>query len=84
MDYLNQIYKERTGKDLSSHNATTTSESEINFLLNYEVRSSWWACYISWEWAQKLSSSYFAWKVSRKYARYKESQLRKYLIKNHG
>ena len=51
-------------------------------LLDYEVRSSWWAKYISWGWGQTLSSNYFAWKVGRKYAAYNESKIWEERIKN--
>ena len=39
-------------------------------ILNYEVRSSWWAPWISWAPLQEISGRYFAWKVRRKYRRY--------------
>jgi len=42
-------------------------------LLDYEVFSSWWACLLSWDWAQGLAAKYFAWKVNRKYRRYEKS-----------
>jgi hypothetical protein len=41
--------------------------------LDYEIRSSFWACWISWGWAQKLAGKYFAWKTRIKYKRYEES-----------
>lgn len=43
--------------------------------LDYEVRSSWWASWIGWDWGQELAGSYFAWKTRRKYTRYKTSAL---------
>lgn len=39
-------------------------------LLLYEIASSWWACYISWNWVQELAAKYFVWKVERKYNRW--------------
>jgi NTP pyrophosphatase (non-canonical NTP hydrolase) len=45
----------------------------IQILLQYEIRSSWWASYISNPYLQDLSGKYFAWKVIRKYKRYTES-----------
>lgn len=43
-------------------------------ILDYEVRSSWWAQYISWTLGQELSAKYFSWKVKMKYNRYKTSK----------
>lgn len=45
----------------------TPSKSD---LLDYEIRSSWWACWVSWPWAQALAGKYFAWKVNRKCGRW--------------
>jgi hypothetical protein len=42
-------------------------------ILDYEVHSSWWAGYISNPRLQFLAGTYFAWKVRRKYRRYKVS-----------
>ena len=42
----------------------------IKIFLDYEIRSSWFAEYISWKWLQEISARYFAWKTSRKYERY--------------
>jgi hypothetical protein len=42
-------------------------------LLDYEIRSSWWAKYISWTLFQDLTCRYFVWKVERKYKRYRAS-----------
>jgi hypothetical protein len=47
---------------------------DILEILDYEVRSSWWASYISWALGQELSAKYFAWKVRWKYNRYKSSK----------
>ena len=44
-------------------------------VLHYEVKSSWWACWISNETLQDLASSYFAWKVRRKFNRYRNNTL---------
>ena len=38
--------------------------------LDYEVRSSWWAGWISLSWFQELAALYYAAKVNRKYARF--------------
>ncbi len=45
--------------------------------LDYEVRSSWWAGLIWWEWGQNLAASYFVWKTKRKFNRYLDSHLDK-------
>lgn len=42
----------------------------VRDILNYEVRSSWWASWIGWSWGQDLASKYFAWNVRRKHRRY--------------
>ena len=54
----------------------TEEERGINLkeLLDYEMRGSWWASYISNPYLQSLVASYFAWKTSRKYNRYKRSK----------
>ena len=45
-------------------------------LLDYEIRASWWAEYVGAGWLQDLAGSYFAWKVTRKHARWEASRLR--------
>lgn len=47
-----------------------------NQILDYEVKSSWWASFVFWGWGQELAASYFAWKVKAKYARYSRSETR--------
>lgn len=49
------------------------SVASLEAVLDYEIAGSWWAKLVSWNWAQELAASYFARKVARKYARYKES-----------
>lgn len=39
----------------------------------YEIHSSWWAQWVFWSWGQDLAGSYFAWKVRRKWKRYRKS-----------
>ena len=39
-------------------------------LLDYEIRASWWAAWVSWPPLQEIVSQYFAWKTRRKYNRY--------------
>lgn len=55
---------------------------EMKFFLDYEVRSSWFASYISFNWLQQLVGRYFAWKVRTKYRRYKKSLADAELLKN--
>ena len=43
-------------------------------ILDYEVRASWWASWVSADWMQNLAGTYYAWKVTRKYKRYKWSK----------
>ncbi len=43
-------------------------------ILDYEIRASWWASWISIGWMKNLASKYFAWKITRKYRRYKWSK----------
>lgn len=59
-----------------------SSDNSLYVFLDYEIRSSWWACWIGWNWAQELAGKYFAWKVRVKYARYKQSKEREQLIKS--
>lgn len=47
--------------------------ANMSDILDYEIRSSWWACWIWWDWGQNLAGTYFAWKVNRKYKKYAES-----------
>lgn len=46
-----------------------TDQELRKFLIEYEVKSSWWTKYISFDWMQELAARYFAWKVERKIAR---------------
>ena len=52
--------------------------------LEYEIRSSWWASWIGWNWLQQLGGTYFAYKVSKKYARYYKSKYWQQKLKNEG
>ena len=70
MDYkLNKIMLENDKNNISDY-------------LDYEIRSSWWACWIGWDWGQAIAGKYFAWKTKRKYARYKYSKRLEKLIKD--
>lgn len=46
---------------------------KIQDFIQYEIRSSWWACYIGNPFLQDLSGRYFAWKTKRKFNRFKKS-----------
>ncbi len=48
-------------------------ELPIMRFLDYEIRSSWWAKFISFNLGQDLSANYFAWKTRKKYKRYLRS-----------
>jgi hypothetical protein len=43
-------------------------------ILDYEIRSSWWASWISNDRVQNLTAAYFAWKVRRKCRRWEQSR----------
>lgn len=49
-------------------------------ILFYEVGASWWSGLVGNSFLQNLASSYFAWKVKRKYKRYLYMMHRKALI----
>ena len=53
-------------------------------ILDYEIRSSWWAKYILWNWLLKLTGIYFAVKVKRKYSRYNKRVLEKQRVKKNN
>lgn len=61
---------------------TLLADKPLLVFLDYEIRSSWWASWIGWDWGQKLAGKYFAWKTNRKYARYKRSKMWERRIKN--
>lgn len=46
-------------------------KSTAQLLLDYEIASSWWAPLVGNSWLQDRVASYFAWKVRRKYRRYR-------------
>lgn len=69
-------------KENENGNGTKPALADSSFFLDYEIRSSWWASWIGWNWGQELSGKYFAWKTSRKYARYKQSKMWEQRIKN--
>ena len=48
---------------------TAKEKEEVLYLIRYEVYSSLWAGYGSWEWLQSLTAKYYAWKTMRKWKR---------------
>jgi hypothetical protein len=44
----------------------------IEEALDYEIRSSWWACLLPWDWMHRLAARYFYKRVKRRHARYKK------------
>jgi hypothetical protein len=47
--------------------------NEKDFLLDYEIRGSWWPQYIRFRWMQFLAGKYFGYKVRRKYSHMRRS-----------
>lgn len=56
------------------HQASSVDKTSLKAFLDYEIRSSWWASLVSWDWMQKITGKYFAWKTKRKYERYSRSK----------
>ena len=54
----------------------------IRDILMYEIHSHWFASRVSNRFLQSLLGKYFAWKVSRKYKRYRESMLMRNIVLN--
>ena len=44
----------------------------MRWFLEYEIRNSWIASWVSWQWAQNLLAEYYARKVARKYRKFTE------------
>tara|TARA_R110002033_G_scaffold60171_1_gene110189 strand:+ start:4899 stop:5153 length:255 start_codon:yes stop_codon:yes gene_type:complete len=59
------------------------SGSSLRDCLDYEIRSSWWASWIFFEWGQEISGAYFAWKTKRKYNRYIKTIQRQLRLRNY-
>lgn len=49
---------------------TEEHKNQLLFFVGYEIKSSLWCKFISWEYAQKIAAKYFVWKTKRKYFRY--------------
>lgn len=71
-----------SNKEQSNNANVLLADSSLSVFLDYEIRSSWLASWIGWNWGQELSGKYFACKTSRKYARYKQSKMWEQRIKN--
>lgn len=72
----------KSNKEQSNNVNVLLADSSLSVFLDYEIRSSWLASWIGWNWGQELSGKYFAWKTSRKYARYKQGKMWEQRIKN--
>ena len=81
---LQQIWNEAMSIENEKGNLAKPmlADSSLSVFLDYEIRSSWWASWIGWNWGRELSGKYFAWKTRRKYARYKQSKMWEQRIKN--
>lgn len=55
-------------------NRLIKDQVSIEEILDYEVRSSWLAQYISQSWLQDVLVSFLLWKVRRKFTRYSASK----------
>lgn len=52
---------------------TDPKQDMLELVLDYELRSSPWVCWIGWPWLQQIAGRYFAWKVQRKFDRWQNS-----------
>ena len=50
--------------------AETVGYISLSVFLDYEIKSSWFASWVSCNYGKKLCAKYFVWKVKRKYSRY--------------
>ena len=75
---MDELFPHNTVISKSPENTQTESQSRRSLhrldmrrlILDYEIRSSWWASFVGFAWAQNLAGSYFGWKVRRKFARW--------------
>lgn len=58
-------------------------KATIKLLLDYEIASSWWASWIGNPWLQELAAQYFAWKVGRKYRRFRQVEAVARIVDSH-
>lgn len=80
-EYFNEGTPFMSMESESNEGSPPVSGGPLFTFLDYEIRSSWWASLISWEWGQNLAGKYFAWKAIRKYTRYKKSKMWKQRVK---
>jgi len=62
-------------------NGTYKHPITIKQATEWEVASTYWTQFVTWEWAQWLCGKYFAWKVRYKYANYQAHFDRKKRLK---
>jgi hypothetical protein len=60
-----------------------TEKQLVFYLVDYEIKGAWWTGYIRHPKLQELAGRYFAWKVLRKFARQKQSNLIKLKLKTY-
>lgn len=71
---INMIANHKITIEGSDFQYPSTGPVPLYQLLDYEIRASWWASWISARWMQNLAGKYYGWKVCRKYRRYKWSK----------
>jgi len=64
-------------------NKKTNTDVDLHTFLDYEIRSSWWAPYVGVGWIQELAAKYFAYKTTRKLARYRKSKVMELKLKTY-
>lgn len=51
------------------------SLKELQFLLEYEIYSSWWAKWVTWTWTQDWIEEYYAEMTKKKWRKYKLAKM---------
>jgi hypothetical protein len=72
--YAADLWRDDTWRNLVNYfeNYQECKEKELkSVILDYEVKASWWANWISCKYGHSLAGKYFAWKVCRKFKRWK-------------
>jgi hypothetical protein len=59
---------------VSSEEGVEINNQPLLNYLDYEIRGSWWAQWIAWDWLQKIIGGYFARKTKRKFLRFVHSK----------
>ena len=77
MDKLEDLPPKRAEDSIVIRDTITMMQA-----LDYELKSSLWASWISINWMQEISGFYFAWKTKRKYNRYLKSKCFERIIKD--